>query len=193
MKKYALYLFCLFLFPLTVNAVDLMSPAYKPAKSDKPIDPWDFNFCGGERVYPIVGLNISTVCGPRNQVGLGRRGKIMWFFPAYKDQPTEQGSYKLNEEQLNTLTLLAEVTQVAASPEVKPSKVIYKMGINFSARLPKYIFTDLNDEYSPSKKLLDAMLSLVPVKPRLPECNTKLTVFDPTLHQDARHKLLSKN
>ena len=50
-------------------------------KEDKPIDPFDYNFCGGERVYPIVGVNISTACGPRNQIALGRRGKIMWFFP----------------------------------------------------------------------------------------------------------------
>ena len=30
------------------------------ADNDKPTNPFDYNFCGGERVYPIIGVNFST-------------------------------------------------------------------------------------------------------------------------------------
>lgn len=78
---------------------------------DKPIDPFDYNFCGGERVYPIVGVNISTACGPRNQIALGRRGKIMWFFPGNRHSKSYKGQMKLSKDQLARLSIMAEVAR----------------------------------------------------------------------------------
>ena len=162
--------------------------------NDKPIDPFDYNFCGGERVYPIVGVNIATACGPRNQIALGRRGKIMWFFPGSENRKEYKGRMKLSKEQLSKLSILAEVAKVTDSVEPTPSKMIYKMGINFSGRQPKYIYTIFDDSYSPSNELLRQMMSLVPASeiPYFPECGAALTVFDPTLHQQDRNKKLLK-
>ena len=161
---------------------------------DKPIDPFDYNFCGGERVYPIVGVNISTACGPRNQIALGRRGKIMWFFPGDETRKQYKGQYKLSKEQLSKLSILAEVAKITDSVEPVPSKKIYKMGINFSGRQPKYIYTSYDESYTPSHELLRQMMSLVPASevPYFPNCGQTLTVFDPTLHQQDRQKLLQK-
>lgn len=160
----------------------------------KPIDPFDYNFCGGERVYPIVGVNISTACGPRNQIALGRRGKIMWFFPGDKIRKQYKGQMNLTKEQLAKLSILAEVAKVADSIEPVPSKMIYKMGINFSGRQPKYIYTTFNETYTPSNELLKQMMSLVPATeiPYFPACGQTLLVFDPTLHQEDRKKKLAK-
>lgn len=160
----------------------------------KPIDPFDYNFCGGERVYPIVGVNIATACGPRNQIALGRRGKIMWFFPGDETRKHYKGQMELTKEQLSKLSILAEVAKVTDSVEPVPSKMIYKMGINFSGRQPKYIYTTFDDSYSPSNELLRQMMRLVPASeiPYFPECGATLTVFDPTLHQQDRSKKLVK-
>jgi len=161
---------------------------------DKPVDPFDYNFCGGERVYPIVGVNISTACGPRNQIALGRRGKIMWLFPGDKTRPTYQGNILLTKEQLAGLSILAEVAKITDNIAPVPSKLIYKMGINFSGRQPKYIYTTFNDSYTPSNALLRKMISLVPKteKPHFPECGPTLSIFDPTLHQHDRQKNLQQ-
>lgn len=162
--------------------------------SEKPIDPFDYNFCGGERVYPIVGVNISTACGPRNQVALGRRGKLMWFFPGDDKRKQYKGNIKLTKEQLAKLSILAEVAKVTDAIEPVPSKFIYKMGINFSGRQPKYIFSTFDDSYTPSNTLLRQMLSLVPKteKPHFPDCGKTLSVFDPTLHREDRLKKLKQ-
>lgn len=162
------------------------------ADAEKPIDPFDYNFCGGERVYPIVGVNISTACGPRNQIALGRRGKIMWFFPGDENRQQYKGNMKLSKEQLAKLSILAEVAKVTESVEPVPSRMIYKMGINFSGRQPKYIYSVFDNTYTPSNELLRMMMSLVPEseKPHFPDCGSTLTVFDPTLHQDDRQKKL---
>ena len=161
---------------------------------DKPTDPFDYNFCGGERVYPIVGVNIATACGPRNQVALGRRGKLMWFFPGNETQQSYQGNMQLSKEQLARLSILAEVAKVADAIEPAPSKLIYKMGINFSGRQPKYIYTTFDNTYTPSNELLRQMMSLVPAseKPYFPECAKNLSVFDPTLHQSDRLALIKQ-
>lgn len=186
MKKVIQYLFLVVCLVGTnaANAID----------EDKPIDPFDYNFCGGERVYPIVGVNIATACGPRNQIALGRRGKLMWFFPGDEKRSTYKGSMKLSKEQLTRLSILAEVTKVTDSIDPVPSKLIYKMGINFSGRRPKYVYSSFQETYSPSNELLNQMMSLVPAtdKPYFPDCGTTLTVFDPTLHQNARTSSNSK-
>lgn len=182
MKKYYL------IFILSV----FLSPAN--AESEKPIDPFDYNFCGGERVYPIIGVNFSTACGPRNQVALGRRGKLMWLFPAGPGRSRSyNGQFKLNKEQLFILSTLAEVAKITTNPKPVPHKILYRMGINFSARLPKHIFAAATKEYTPSNKLFEEMLSMVPdsAKPSLPECNQKLSLFDPTQNLNQRSKKLA--
>ena len=159
------------------------------AENEKPIDPFDYNFCGGERVYPIIGVNFSTSCGPRNQVALGRRGKLMWFFPAANEkQVSYKGDYKLSNEQLFALSTMAEVASITDNPTPRPYAVLYKMGINFSARQPKYIYAAKTHEYTPSNELLRLMLSMVPVteRPNLPDCGTTLALFDPTLNREQR-------
>lgn len=164
------------------------------AETEKPVDPFDYNFCGGERVYPIIGVNFSTSCGPRNQVALGRRGKLMWLFPAGLGRlRSYSGQYKLNKEQLFRLSTLAEVAKITMNPKPKPHKVLYRMGINFSARLPKHIFSAATNEYTPSNKLFMEMLSMVPDsdKPSLPECAQKLSLFDPTQNINQRLKKLA--
>lgn len=171
-----------------------LSPLYA-AESEKPADPFDYNFCGGERVYPIVGVNFSTACGPRNQVALGRRGKLMWFFPGSPDQSISySGNFKLSKEQLAILGAMAEVAKITDNPVPAPHKVLYKMGINFSAHQPKYIYSAYTDEYTPGNELFRLMLSMVPEseKPNLPECNQTLSLFDPTENFNQRNNKESK-
>ena len=150
--------------------------------ADGPIDPFDYNFCGGERVYPIVGVNFATYCGPRNQVALGRRGKLMWFYPQQKGQPGKTGRIKLTDAQLTKLSLLAEVSKITVTPPPTAQRVMVRMGINFSGRKPAYIHSGLVNSYSPSNELMLQMLALVPDTdtPYLPDCTQPLVVFDPT-------------
>lgn len=163
---------------------------------EKPADPFDYNFCGGERVYPIVGVNIATACGPRNQVALGRRGKIMWLFPGMQKQgnlkgaKAYRGQMQLSEQQLAKLSILAEVAKITDSMEPKASKVLYKMGINFSARQPKYIFAAADGTYSPSNELLKQMLAIVPETEKiyLPDCGKAVKLFNPTLNLEQRQQ-----
>ena len=179
-------MYCILWAPVAIAAPE--------TDKEKPIDPFDYNFCGGERVYPIVGVNISTACGPRNQFALGRRGKLMWFFPGGESRKEYKGSIKLTDEQLAELSILAEVAKVADSREPVPGKLIYKMGINFSARQPKYIYTNYSDSYTPSNELLRSIMRLVPEseKPFFPDCGPTLTIFDPTLHQHERKNKITK-
>ena len=176
----------------------LLSQTY--AQSDllkeKPDDPFDYNFCGGERVYPIVGVNIATACGPRNQVALGRRGKIMWLFPGMKKQgnlkgaKVYRGEMQLSKQQLAKFSTLAEVAKITDSYEPKPNKVLYKMGINFSGRRPKYIFAAADNTYSPSNELLKQMLASVPETEKiyLPDCGGAVSLFNPTLNLEQRQQ-----
>jgi hypothetical protein len=157
---------------------------------DKPTNPFDYNFCGGERVYPIVGVNIATACGPRNQIALGRRGKISWFYPAHGSELEKKGSYPLTDEALAKLSLLAEVVMVSNSQQLDPGSVIYKMGINFSARKPAHVHAPLTDKYTPGNKLLQAMQTYVPDKLKLPECKGALSLFDPTMRMEERLQLI---
>lgn len=180
MKRSILYLF----FSLSC----LQTDAAPLQDKEKPADPFDYNFCGGERVYPIVGVNISTACGPRNQIALGRRGKLMWFFPGSDTRAAYKGQLKLSKQQLAQLSILAEVAKVTDSVEPVPSRLIYKMGINFSGRQPKYIYSTFDETYTPSNALLRQMMSLVPEteQAHFPDCGQTLAVFDPTLHRQDR-------
>lgn len=156
------------------------------AGKERPADPFDYNFCGGERVYPVVGVNFSTACGPRNQVALGRRGKLMWLYPGADEASTRRGQVQLDEATLVRLSLLAEVTTVAESAQPVAARVMYKLGINFSARAPKYVHAAYSPAYTPARRLMDELLALVPDKPSLPDCPGYGGVFDPTLTGPAR-------
>ena len=168
---------------------------------EKPADPFDYNFCGGERVYPIVGVNIATSCGPRNQIALGRRGKIMWLFPGMKKQgnlkgaKAYRGQMQLSKQQLAKFSTLAEVAKITDSYEPKPDKVLYKMGINFSGRRPKYIFSAADNTYSPSNELLKQMLAAVPETEKiyLPDCGKAVSLFNPTLNLEQRQQQVNVN
>jgi hypothetical protein len=156
--------------------------ALSPALAeDGPSDPFDYNYCGGERVYPVIGVNFGTECGPRNQIALGRRGKLSWFFPSARGiAPRSNGTRKLDEAALAKLSLLAEAAQVSDSPATRAGRVMYRMGINFSGRRPRRVHTAMTEAYIPATKLLRAMLALVPDPPTLPECSTEPRIFDPT-------------
>jgi len=178
---------------LTLALAFLAAPGFGADGKDRPADPFDYNFCGGERVYPIVGVNFSTACGPRNQVALGRRGKLMWLFPDANGGQGRQGSYQLDEKSLTTLSLLAEVASITPPPALAEAPVIYKLGINFSARQPRYMHAPLQETYTPANRLVQALLALVPDQPQLPACPGYSGVFDPTLHGPARREAHQAN
>jgi len=158
---------------------------------DNPINPFDYNFCGGERVYPVVGIEFSTSCGPRNMVALGRRGKLSWFFPDShgSGQGDRKGIYRLSDQQLLDLSRLAEVVQIAQPPAPMASPVQYKLGLNFSGRPFQRVHTGLTDKYSPSTRLFRRLLELVPDKPYLPECGGEPVIFDPIKTRSERLKI----
>jgi hypothetical protein len=155
------------------------APAVQP---QAPIDPFDYSYCGGQPVYPVIGYNFATFCGPRNQVALGRRGSLMWLFPAADGQTVlHQGKRKLSEEDLKRLSLLAEVAQLADPTTVRGGPVIYDLGIDFQGRSYKRIHTTFTDAYTPANELFRAMLALVPESPLLPACPGAAQDFNPTL------------
>lgn len=161
-----------------------------------PIDPFDYSYCGGKPVYPVIGYNFATSCGPRNQVALGRRGSLMWSFPS-PDNTTvlHRGKRLLTTDELKRLSLLAEVAQLA-DPTVAPGgPVIYDLGIDFQGRPYKHVHTSFTDSYTPANELLRAMLVLVADTPVLPACAEVVKDFNPSLlpserraHQQAAAK-----
>lgn len=159
-------------------------PSITPAA---PIDPFDYSYCGGKPVYPVIGFNFATVCGPRNQIGLGRRGHLMWLFPPQRegDKPV-RGKHLLTEIELKRLSLLAEVVQLADPAAAAPGAVIYSLGVNFQGRPDKRMRTPVSDAYTPANALFQEMLKLVPDAPLLPICEGALRDFDPTLHPAER-------
>lgn len=156
------------------------APAGQPSVT--PIDPFDYSYCGGKPVYPVIGYNFASACGPRNQIGLGRRGHLMWLFPPRRagDSPV-RGKRLLSETELKRLSLLAEVVQLADPAPAAPGAVIYSLGINFQGRPDKRMRTPVSDAYTPANALFQTMLALVPDAPLLPACEGALRDFDPTL------------
>jgi len=162
-------------------------PAGQSLAPSAPIDPFDYSYCGGKPVYPVIGFNFSTACGPRNQIGLGRRGHLMWLFPPRRagDAPV-RGKRLLSEIELKRLSLLAEVVQIADPAPAAPGAVIYSLGVNFQGRPDKRMRTPVSDAYTPANALFQTMLKLVPDAPLLPACEGALRDFDPTLHPAER-------
>jgi len=158
-----------------------------PIAPAAPIDPFDYSYCGGKPVYPVIGFNFATACGPRNQIGLGRRGHLMWLFPPHRegDNPV-RGKRLPTEIELKRLSLLAEVVQIADPAPAAPGAMIYSLGINFQGRPDKRMRTPLSDAYTPANALFQAMLTLVPATPLLPVCEGAMRDFDPTLHPAER-------
>jgi hypothetical protein len=152
-----------------------------------PIDPFDYSYCGGKPVYPVIGFNFATACGPRNQIGLGRRGHLMWLIPprAAGEAP-QYGKRKLSDEELARLSLLAEVVQLADPPPAALGRVMYDLGVDFQGRPYKRVHAPVSDAYTPANALFQALLTLVPHAPVLPECGGEPRDFNPTLAPDER-------
>jgi hypothetical protein len=153
-----------------------------------PVDPFDYSYCGGKPVYPVIGFNFATYCGPRNQIALGRRGKLMWSFPdADNATITRRGTRQLTEEDLARLTMFAEVAQLAESPAFKPDPVVYDLGIDFQGRPYKRVHGSVATRGSSANALFEAMRALVPDQPLLPACEGAPPDFSPTQLPGERH------
>lgn len=160
------------------------------APPPRPIDPFDYSYCGGQPVYPVIGVNFASFCGPRNQVALGRRGKLMWVFPSADGRSAHaQGTRQLSTEELKRLSLLAEVAQFADPTRTKTDGLNYQMGIDFQGRPYKRLHAVLTPDYTPANTLLRAMLDLVPARPLLPDCAPNARYYDPTLLPAQRQPL----
>ncbi len=156
-------------------------------------DPFDYSYCGGKPVYPVIGFNFSTYCGPRNQIALGRRGRLMWLFPTPGGEVHARGQRQLEPDELAYITLLAEAAQLAAAKNITEGKVLYEMGINFSGRPYKRVRGALDTRSDSAQALFDAMRGLVPDSPLLPVCDKAPRSFDPTrLPADRRAALKDK-
>jgi hypothetical protein len=146
----------------------------------EPVDPYDYNYCGGVPVYPVIGVSFSTFCGPRNQLALGRYGTLMWLYPA-PDGNTAlyQGKRQLTVSELKHLSLLAEVVHLADPAVPQPGKVNYQLGINFPGRANQRLRGVADEHYTPALALLNALRQLAPGVPALPECEVQTGFFDP--------------
>jgi hypothetical protein len=146
-----------------------------------PPDPFDYSYCGGKPVYPVIGFNFSTFCGPRNQIALGRRGRLMWLFPSDNGaQVQARGARQLSEAELAQLTLLAEVAHLAGEPRAAKGPVRYEMGIDFSGRGYRRVKGVVSNDGTSAMALFEAMRTLVPDAPLLPECREAVSDFQPT-------------
>jgi len=147
-----------------------------------PSNPFDYSYCGGKPMYPVIGLNFSTSCGPRNQVALGRRGRLMWLYPTSDGQVHARGERQLSVRELAELKLLAQAAQLAGPPKDVRGKVLYDLGINFSGQLNKRAHGTLDVDQEPDavQALSQAMQRLVPEQPLLPDCQNALVDFSPT-------------
>lgn len=143
-------------------------------------DPFDYSYCGGKPVYPVIGFNFATWCGPRNQIGLGRRGRLMWLFTTPDDQVHASGNQLLTEDVLAELLLLAEAAQLAAPPIPAQGAVRYDLGINFTGRREKRAHGVLYANSDSVQALFDALKRLVPDQPLLPDCAQAPADFSPT-------------
>jgi len=156
-----------------------------------PADPFDYSYCGGQPVYPVIGINFATYCGPRNQIALGRRGKLMWIFPGLDGRAAHaQGNRMLSQDELKRLSLYAEAAQFADSIPGPPGAMNYQMGIDFQGRPYKRLHAVMSDRYTPANTLFRAMLSMVPDLPLLPDCADGAVYFEPTLLPGERRSLM---
>lgn len=158
-----------------------------------PIDPFDYSQCGGKPVYPVIGFNFSTWCGPRNQIGLGRRGRLMWLFTTTDDKVHASGNRLLTEDVLGELVLLAEAAQLAAAPLSAQGAVRYDLGINFTGRREKRAHGVLYANPDSVQALFDALQRLVPDQPLLPDCAQAPADFSPTHLPRERRAALDAN
>jgi len=151
------------------------------AQGQMPSDPFDYSYCGGKPVYPVIGFNFATFCGPRNQIALGRRGKLMWSFPtADGTRVLARGARQLTEDELARITLLAEAAQLAESTVGGEGAVRYDLGIDFSGRAFRQVHGVVAEDKSSVMALFAAIRSLVPDTPLLPSCNESAADFQPT-------------
>jgi len=147
-----------------------------------PADPFDYSYCGGKPMYPVIGLNFSTACGPRNQVALGRRGRLMWLYPKSEGQVHSQGERQLSRVELADLVFLAQAAQLAGTPVPRHGRVMYDLGINFSGQANKRAHGSLEARDQPDavQALSAAMRKLIPEQPLLPDCAIVSGDFSPT-------------
>jgi len=147
-----------------------------------PPDPFDYSYCGGKPVYPVIGVNFSTYCGPRNQIAVGRRGKLMWLFPeADQGRVRARGVRQLTEEELARITLLAEVASLAGTPTAGVAAVRYELGIDFSGRPDTRVQGAWVADGSSAMALAQTLRQMVPDAPLLPDCTETPARFSPTL------------
>jgi len=156
-------------------------------------DPFDYSYCGGKPMYPVIGFNFGTFCGPRNQIALGRRGLLMWSFPTPEGNVHARGQRQLSPAQLDRITLLAEAAQLAGTPAVVDGPVVYDLGINFSGRPYKRVHGALHRRKDSVQILFDAMQQMVPVTPLLPNCENAPPDFNPTKVPAERQAFLGDN
>lgn len=180
-------------FRLIGLAALVVAPAPILASEPIPIparDPFDYSYCGGKPMYPVIGFNFGTFCGPRNQIALGRRGLLMWSFPTPEGDVHARGQRQLSPAQLARITLLAEASQLAGAPVEVDGPVVYDLGINFSGRPYKRVHGALHRKTDSAQVLFDAMQQLVPVTPLLPDCENAPRDFSPTKLPDDRRAAL---
>lgn len=155
----------------------------------------DYGFCGGKPVYPVIGVNFATFCGPRNQITLGRRGQLMWSFPEVDGlRVRHHGVRDLTGEELARLQMLAEAAQVAASPPQVAGAMRYELGISFVGRPIRSMEGVLAPDGSSAMALIEALRRLTPAAPLLPECRNAPppdVVFSPTLLPAERRAALA--
>ena len=183
------------LFAVEDADVEVSSSADPPAgaaDAAAPIDPFDYSYCGGKPVYPVIGFNVATSCGPRNQIGLGRRGHLMWFIPSQEEggKPVF-GKRLLPEETLKKLTVLAEVVQLADAPPAMIGAVMYDLGVDFQGRPYKRVHAPVAGEYSPANALYQALMAELKMELVLPACEGPVQDFRPTLWPAERAALQS--
>jgi len=161
-----------------------LSPAQAGDSVDNPpTDPFDYGYCGGKPMYPVIGLNFSTACGPRNQIALGRRGRLMWLYPSADETVRSRGERQLSQAELARLVFLAQAAQLAGRPPTGPARVQYDVGINFSGQANRKAHGSLDVSGDPDaiQALSAALRGLVPHEPLLPDCAVAIGDFSPTL------------
>jgi len=144
------------------------------------VDPFDYGYCGGKPVYPVIGFNFATACGPRNQIGLGRRGRLMWLFTTVDGKVHASGNRELTDDELGELVLLAEAAQLAGPPAPSSGPVRYDLGINFTGRPEKRAHGVLHARSDSVQALFDALKRRIQDEPLLPECPGAPSDFSPT-------------